>query len=531
MTRPIMSRQTQCALVAVALAFIAAGMLFVPRLGIEVDEAIVANGIYDHGDPWYSWKFGDHEVPVMLISYLGAVKTWFYNALFLFTPPRPVILRLPMLLLAAGTLWLFFDLLDRTVNRRAAWIGTLLLATDTSYLLMNTADYGPVTLQFVFKLAALVLLVRFHNGAPKLALAGAFFLFGLGLWDKAIFAWVLFGLVGAAVSVFPRDIRQHLSRANIAVAGLAMLAGALPLVIYNIARPLETLRSNAHLEQAALLHKADILERTMDGYVLFGFMTAVEPGPQPGQPKHWYQSLSLAVSRWTGHPHHNAMLVVTIASALSLLFLWKWLWNSQARQPILFGVVACIGIWLPMVLTAGAGAAAQHVILLWPFHLIPVAAVLARIPPPAAVTLVTALLCGSNLAVTNQYYADLVVNGPTVRWTDAMDPLQRFLEDIHGRRIVAADWGFLETMNLLSEGALPMVYPDSASGLTPEALLRDPSNIFVAHTPGLAFHPGERAALEDAARRENYQEEPVTTIQDRNGRPTFDVFRFRKLHL
>ena len=120
---------------------------------------------------------------------------------------------------------------------------------------MNTADYGPVTLQFVFKLAALVLLVRFHQNASKPALAGAFFLLGLGLWDKAVFAWVLFGLAAAAVAVFPRDLRKHLSGANIAVAGLAMLAGALPLVIYNIARPLETLRSNAHLGQIELLHK------------------------------------------------------------------------------------------------------------------------------------------------------------------------------------------------------------------------------------------------------------------------------------
>jgi hypothetical protein len=190
-----------------------------------------------------------------------------------------------------------------------------------------------------------------------------------------------------------------------------------------------------------------------------------------------------------------------------------------------------------MVLTAGAGRAAQHVILLWPFHLIPVAAVLARIPAARA-AIVTALLSASNLAVTNQYYADLIVNGPAVRWTDAMDPLQRYLTDLHARRIVAADWGFIETMNLLSEGELPMYYApyadtgsDQAAGQSISALLRDPSNVFVAHSPGLAFHPQERMALEDQARREQYEEEPLTTIQDRNGRPTFDVFRFRKLHL
>ena len=115
-----------------------------------------------------------------------------------------------------------------------------------------------------------------------------------------------------------------------------------------------------------------------------------------------------------------------------------------------------------------------------------------------------------------------------------MDPLQRYLEDIHARQIVAADWGFMETMNLQSEGELPMVYvpyAEAGSDQAVSALLRDPQNVFVAHSLGLAYHPQERAALEDAARRENYQEEPLTTIYDRNGRPTFDVFRFRKLQL
>jgi hypothetical protein len=238
------------------------------------------------------------------------------------------------------------------------------------------ADYGPVSLQFVFKLAALVLLVRFHQNANRRDLAWAFFLFGLGMWDKAIFAWVLFGLAIAAVAVFPRELRNYLTRANIAVAGLAMLAGALPLVIYNIARPLETLRSNAHMGQMELPHKAEILKQTMDGYVLFGFLTAIEPGPHPGEPKHWYQSLSLAVSRWTGRPRRNAIMWAAIASVLSLAFLWKWLWNSQARRPVLFGLIVCAATWLPMVLTAGAGGAAHHAILLWPFQLLPIAAVL-----------------------------------------------------------------------------------------------------------------------------------------------------------
>ena len=57
-------------------------------------------------------------------------------------------------------------------------------------------------------------------------------------------------------------------------------------------------------------------------------------------------------------------------------------------------------------------------------------------------------------------------------------------------------------------------------------------NVFVAHAFGLAFHAtATRRSGGLRPAREGYQEEPLTTIHDRNGRPTFDVFRFRKLHL
>jgi hypothetical protein len=89
----------------------------------------------------------------------------------------------------------------------------------------------------------------------------------------------------------------------------------------------------------------------------------------------------------------------------------------------------------------------------------------------------------------------------------------------------------METMNLLSEGELPMYYADTSSDQGIESMLRDPSSVFVGHAKGLALHPRERAAIEEVAQREQYQQELLTTILDRNGRPAFDVFRFRKLHL
>ncbi len=511
----------------VILCFTAAGLLFIPRFGIEVDEALVANGIYPHGAPFYAWRIGDAEIPVMILSYLGALKTWMYNLIFLAFAPRPTSLRLPTLLLAAGSLPLFFVLLDRAVNRRVAWIGTLLLATDPSYLLMNTIDYGPVTVQFVCKLAALCLLVRFHKTNSRVALAGAFFLFGLAMWDKAIFAWVLAGLAAGVAVAFPSELRRHLNVRNLATAAGAMIVGALPLIIFNIARPLETLRANAQPESLAVWGKSIILWHSMDGSVLFGFMTMLDPGPMPGSAAHWYQSLSIGLGKMLGSPRQSWILWAAGAAALALPLLWR----TTARKPLLFALTACVFTWLPMVLTAGAGAAAQHVLLLWPFHLMMIAIALDRIPARAVVAAISLLLCASNAVVVNQYYADVVVNGPTLRWTDAMDPLERALTDLRAPRIYAADWGIMETMNLLSEGNLPMQWGDTAREQDIRFMLRDPNAVFVAHSRDIAIQPAQRIALEAGAKREHYTEEPVATIRDRNGRPAFDVFRFRKLPL
>ncbi len=399
-------------LLLIMLGFVASGLLFIPRLGIEVDEAIVANGIYPHGSPWYSWRFGGVEIPVMLITYLGAVKTWMYSVLFAFVEPRPMSLRMPTLLLAAGSLWLFFALLDRTVSRRAAWIGTVLLATDSSYLLMNTVDYGPVTVQFVLKLAALVFLAKFQRSGSRAQLGAAFFLLGLAMWDKAVFSWVLFGLGVGALAVFPKEVFAELTWKNVRTAALAGIAGALPFLIYNVVRPLETFRTNAQVESLAVWGKSIILTRTMDGSVLFGFMTAFDTGTMPGASDAVVSKGVVPGERVAGRAAHESDAV-----------------DDGARGAVGRAVVGHSGaqadlIWVCRVrrnvaadgADGGRGAAAQHVILLWPFHLLMIAAAVDRLPRIAAIA-ATVVLCGSNLAVTNQYYAELVRNGPI----DALD--------------------------------------------------------------------------------------------------------------
>ena len=518
------SRTPRLGLIALSIAFVLIGLLFVRRVGIETDEAMLANGIYDHGAPWYSWKFGGYEVPVMLITYLGALKTWLFNPYFAIWRPSPLSLRFPALLAGAGTLCLFFAFVDRTVGRIAAWMATLLLATDSAFLLVEATDFGFVALQFLMKLSAILLLLRFHRTGSPWTLAGGFFLFGLALWDKAVFAWVLFGLAAAAVVIFPREVWRHLTLRNLAIAAASMTFGALPLVIYNIARPLETIRANAKVAREPLSVKADHLIRTLDGYELFGFVTASDPGPHPGSPRRMFQSAAVRLASWRGGWRRNLTLPALAAAIVTMLAV------RRARKPILFGLAACAATWLAMALTDGGGGAVQHIILLWPFPAFVIGTALAQAPRLWAAG-ATTLLCLSNLAVTDQYYAELIRNGPAIRFTDAIEPLNQYLRDSHAERIFMADWGFIHTLSLLTEGSLPVYNVDARDSGVLSSIVAGSTHLFVSHTPEYAFVPETRKRLDDQAHKDGLEEEPVATISDHNGRPTFEVFRFRRVAL
>ena len=509
-----MTLRARGALAAILLLFIATAMLFVTRPGIEADEALVANsGIY-------YW----HHVPLMLMSYMGALKAWFYMALFNIVRPSPLSLRTPTILFGAAAIWLFFLLLDRTVGRRAAWIGALLLATDTMFVLLEAIDYGPNALHFVLKLGAMLLLVRFHREGPVWALAGGFFLFGLGLWDKAIFAWVLFGISIAALAVFPREIWRHVTLRNLAIAAGSIVLGALPLVSYNIHHPLETFKANRNMTNDPFEHKAVLWERTVNGAALFGFFSSLEPSPHPGEATTRWLKVSRAISDAAHQPTTNFTIAALCASCLGLF-------ARASRKPVLFGLLAFGGTWLPMVVTAGAGGAAHHVILLWPFHFLAIAAALAAIPWPWIAGALTLVLCAINLGVTNEYYWEMMRNGLDIRWTDAVYPLERRLETLRSPDIYIVDWGIYETINLLSDNTAPVRAVDWSNQENLRKIVSDPRAAFVAHTAKYAYFPQQRASIEDAAASAGYEEVPIEIIYDRNGRAAFDVFRFRKIPL
>jgi hypothetical protein len=58
--------------------FLVAGLVFIPLLGIENDEALFGSAIYAPA-VLYSVHFFNLRVPLMLMSYVGALKGLLYR--------------------------------------------------------------------------------------------------------------------------------------------------------------------------------------------------------------------------------------------------------------------------------------------------------------------------------------------------------------------------------------------------------------------------------------------------------------------
>ncbi len=516
--------------------FVIQALLVMPYPGLHTDEALFGSVLYEPKNLELSVPIGKQQIPLMLINYLGALKAVPYAAWFALWPPSTVSVRVLMILVGALTVWLFFKLLDATLGRRTACVGALLLAADTTFVLTTTFDWGPVALQHLLLLAGLLSLVRFHRSGNQKALGAAFFLFGLALWDKAIFIWILSGMTVAAIVLLRRELSRALTLRRLLIALAAFLAGASPLIVFNLRYGGPTFR-NARYSVAGLSDKLYVLRSSLDGSSLFGYLTREPDDYAIARPASRLERLVVNLGDAAGQPRRNLMIPALAASILLLPLIR----GSNAFRAALFALVAMLVAWPQMAFNEGTGGSTHHVVLLWPFpHMMMAAAFTeasARLRGVGVWLLAAALaiLTAGSLLVTNQHLADLIRYGTGGVWTDAIQPLaERVLRSQPGA-VITTDWGMLDSLRLLGRGRLPLYQADDLAAkdsLNAEDqqvmrwLLSLPNPVFVAHTRREEVRPGAAARIAAHAASLGYSKRPLYTVCDRHRRPIFEIFAF-----
>ncbi len=518
-----------------ALIFFFLGCVILPYPGLQNDEVIFAPADYHVPGSAVFLVFHD-RVPLMLMSYLGALKAWLYAGLLRLFPPSCWTVRLPVLLLGAATLWLFVELLETIQDTKAAWMGGLLLATDTIFLVTACFDWGPVVLQHLLLIAGLLLIVKFALHHSAWGLFWGLFCLGLGLWDKALLLWNLTGLAVATILVFPRELRAHLTARNAALAGAGLILGAAPLLAYNAASGWPTLRSNSTFRFDEFGTKFRSLRGTWNGSALLGYIASL-PG-QAGQPREAQnvaERLSYGLHSIFGDQPRNhlewAFLAAVILTAL--------LWRSPARKKLLFFLLALVIAWFEMAITQDAGSSAHHVVLLWPFAYLFIVLAFAEAAAhwgrlgSAVIAAAVVYLAAQSLLVTNQHLYLFARYGSPRSWTDAIYTLSGDLGQRPASQIDIADWGIINQLILLDRNQLPLAMVDD-NFLSPQESdserrrdrQRLDRDLWVGHTVPYREMNQVNDSVMKAAAAAGYQKQILRVVRDSHGSPAFEIFRF-----
>jgi hypothetical protein len=523
------ARRADAVALAFCLLFVVLGSLWISEVGIQTDEALFSAGIYPpFGE---SVRLFGAPFPLMVMSYVGTLKSYVWWPILSVWEPSAASLRFPAVVLAAWTVWLFYVLLKRTVSVRAAVVGTALLALDPVFLLTSRWDWGPVVLQHLCLVGGMLAFVRFVQEGQTRWLAVGAFVFGLGMWDKAIFSWSLVGLGVAAALVFPRSVMHHLRVTAIATAIFAFVAGAFPLVLYNFRNEFATFRQNSRFSlEENVAGKALVLRAVADGSGLLGSIPR-ETGDGPVRnPDSAFKRLWIGVTEWLGMRRSNFSLELAVLAIVLLPLAWR----SPARPAFLFAAIYVPVTWTQMALLSGGGGGAHHPILMWPLPHIAVAAVLAeasrRFGSPGALALAACVgvACLSSVAVIGTYYTNMLRNGAAVEWSDAIYPASRALPELEPSYVCALDWGFWDSLRFLHRGRVGLcnAVDPQQDAETAKRQVADPAIVYIAHVKGAEMLPaGLTERFVAFAEAEGYRKRNQRTFHDYNGRPIIEIFK------
>jgi hypothetical protein len=222
--------------------------------GLHYDEAfeVVPTMQLLLGEPTTTFResgvrLGTWLLPLMTQDYIGALNTYLALPFFVALGISVTSLRLMVISLGILTLCLAYRFARELSGGPVAGGATaLLLAVNPTFVFWNRQGVFVTSVTAAVGVAAAVAWLRWWRNGPRIyALVGAF-LFGLGLYAKLLFLWLMLGLfAAAAVAVLlqfrgqwrcvPGAVRARVAEwRTVAWCAASFALGCAPLLLYNI---------------------------------------------------------------------------------------------------------------------------------------------------------------------------------------------------------------------------------------------------------------------------------------------------------
>ena len=491
-----------------AAALLALELLFLTGPGIQEDEALFVAPFVGNAPALYEWHVGKFHVPVMSMDYIGALKSWLYWPIFRLWTPGVWSMRLPVALLSVVTLLLFADLVRRVAGTRVALAAAVFLATDAVFVLINVFDMTVCLL--------LLGTVAFLNLLQRRLLGAAFLVAGLALWYKAVFIFPLAGMLLAFAVAYPKEVWRSLTLRNVALAAIAIVVGAAPLIAFNWERRGATVQASGSLPTVPALEKLVMLRHTLDGRAFEHYMfrsTFDEKIPLTGA------ALGELVVRWYRESHFGPGSVLLPSLMFALLAL-PFLRGSPLFPALTFSWIAMAAAYGAMFVFRDAGAGPHHTVLLYPGPQFIVAASAAALVErwssgrSVAFVAFCVVMAASNLWLLSRYQHAARVNGFSVYWSDGV---QRLASVVRAQNLPVAllDWGIHNGLQIESHDTV--------------AFTADPAPrenvLYVTHCDGYVIDESRTTQFEAQLAASRLRVTANRVVADKKGHLVYCLFR------
>jgi hypothetical protein len=453
---------------AIAVFSVIAMMLvirMIPHYGVYYDEALYAPALYQPDTAVVHIRLFHQTLPVMVMSYVGALKLYLWKLLFAVWYPSVWSIRLPMLLAAAATAGIWGHTLYALGAMRAAWACIGLLLTSATFLTCSTFDWGPVALQMLLGAAAVNLISRDRHPF----LAGL--LCGLAVWDKLTFAFAYGPLLAMLAVRRPRWL-----------TAAGFVVGCAPL-LYALTKTSPTQSLVVAVSPELLWGRIGIMSATLIGSGFYGFM---------------------APERWM--PVFPPLILLILIVTFSVRGSWH-------RTRLAFG--ACLILsWCAMAPFNNIGWSIHHTVLLLP---IVCALIALTIEDSGKWPWEAALLPLVAINIYSLYSLGRAVPNPY--WSAVLNELPERIAVREPRVILCEDWGLQNQIWLLSNGRMRPTSVIVADRVNDQdrnniaAALAVPGTLFLSFTEEHRAFPKGHEAVQSVARELGYEKASVERVK------------------
>jgi 4-amino-4-deoxy-L-arabinose transferase-like glycosyltransferase len=518
--------------------------------GLQYDEVLFTNAaLGDVDGTFVDWKIRvfHRTIPLMLMSYIGALKALIYAPIFRFIGMNALTARLPVVLLGLASLILTYALLRRMLGTRTALVTLILLAADPSFIFSVKLDWGPVALMMVLKAASLYLLWRWLEGGNKGFLLAGSFLLGLGVYDKITFTWYVVGLLIALPCCFWRELKSRMNWREMSLSMLAFAIGCSPLIVFNLTHWMQTFHGHGITIGRwgeSLSYRYNLFCTTLGGGAVYDFVNHLDVGNYTALAQKGHTGgLDAFLSALAGLPLRSTLMPqLFVLSLMGLLLLWLFKRLASARAIAFFLIQFAVAVVFNYLSDEATGP--HHTIMVYPIPHILIGYCLMeliRLGEARGRLIKLGLMFSScfclialvisQVVIDARYVWSFQVKGGVRYWSDAIYELARYADSRPDKNYLLMDWGFNSQLLLLSRGKIHKEesYFSIKDARDDEKLdrmqsyLRLPSSLLVFHAPPFETFP-LLEIFEKSARRTGLLVNQVKTFHQRDGAPVYYIY-------